>query len=109
MGVPGLALGFTISYVAAAAVAGWDLRRRTGGIADAGTTSTVARIAVATAVMAAAVILVSIGINDERGLALAARVLASVAVGVITFAGAARALGVDELTVFTRQLLRRSA
>jgi putative peptidoglycan lipid II flippase len=109
MGVPGLALGFTISYVAAAAVAGWDLRRRTGGVADAGTTSTVARIAVATAVMAAAVILVSIGINDERGFALAARVLASVAVGVITFAGAARALGVDELTVFTRQLLRRSA
>jgi putative peptidoglycan lipid II flippase len=109
MGVPGLALGFTLSYVLAAAVAGWELRRRTGGIADAGTGAAVVRIAIATGIMAAAVALTSIGINDERGLTLAARVLASVAVGVITFVGAARALGVQELTVFTRQLLRRPA
>ena len=108
MGVQGLALGFTISYVLAAAVAGWDLRRRTGGIADAGTGAAVVRVAAATAVMAVAVALVSIGINDERGLALAARVIASVTVGVVTFAGAARILGVEELTVFTRQILRRS-
>jgi putative peptidoglycan lipid II flippase len=107
MGVKGLALGFSLSYVVAAALAGWDLRRRTGGIADPGTGSAVTRVAVATAIMAGAVVLVSIGINDERGFALAARVLASVAVGVITFFVAARALGVEELTVFTRQLLRR--
>ena len=50
-----------------------------------------------------------IGISDERGLALAARVLASVLAGVVTFAGIARILGVEELAVFTRQLLRRSA
>jgi peptidoglycan biosynthesis protein MviN/MurJ (putative lipid II flippase) len=107
MGVTGLALAFTLSYVFAAALAGWDLRRRTGGLADDGTGAAVVRIAVATAVMAGAVALVSIGINDERGLALAARVLAAVAVGVVVFAGMARALGVEELTVFTRQLLRR--
>jgi putative peptidoglycan lipid II flippase len=107
MGVTGLALGFTLSYVFAAAVAGWDLRRRTGGVADEGTAAAVVRIAVATAVMAAAVALVSIGIGDTRGLALAARVLAAVAVGVVVFAGMARALGVEELTVFTRQVLRR--
>jgi len=109
MGVQGLALGFTISYVVAAAAAGWDLRRRTGALSDEGTASTVSRIVVATAVMAVVVILVSIGINDEKGLALAARVLASVGIGVLTFAGVARALGVEELTVFTRQLLRRPA
>jgi putative peptidoglycan lipid II flippase len=109
MGVTGLALGFSISYFVAAAAAGWDLRRRTGGIADKGTAVALARIAVATAVMAVAVIAVSIGINDTRGLELAARVLASIAVGVVTFAGMARLLGVEELGVFTRQLLRRPA
>ena len=109
MGVTGLALGFTVSYFAAAAAAGWDLRRRTGGLADKGTWPVVARMAVASAVMAAVVALVSIGITDVRGLALAARVVASVLAGVVTFAGVARALGVDELTVFTRQLLRRPA
>jgi len=36
-------------------------------------------------------------------------VLASIAVGVVTFAGTARLLGVEELAVFTRQLLRRPA
>ena len=109
MGVHGLALGFTISYVLAAVVAGWDLRRRTGGIADSGTGATVVRVSVATAVMAVAVIAVSIGINDQRGIALAARVVGSVAVGVVVFAGAARALGVRELSTFTRQLVRRPA
>src|SRR5207248_266660 len=63
MGVTGLALGFTISYFAAAAVAGWDLRRRTGGLADKGTGPVVVRMAVASAVMAAVVALVSIGIT----------------------------------------------
>ncbi|MBV9283554.1 MAG: murein biosynthesis integral membrane protein MurJ, partial [Acidimicrobiia bacterium] len=107
MGVNGLAVGFTISYVVAAAVAGWDLRRRTGALSDGGTASAVMRIAVATAVMAALVVVVSIGIDNERGFALAARVLASVAVGVVSFAGVARTLGVEEITVFTRQLVRR--
>ena len=108
IGVNGLAVGFTISYVVAAAVAGWDLRRRTGALSDGGTASAVMRIAVATAVMAALVVVVSIGIDNERGFALAARVLASVAVGVVSFAGVARTLGVEEITVFTRQLVRRS-
>ena len=108
MGVTGLALGFTLSYVAAAAVAGWDLRRRIGGLADRGTTASVTRIAVATAVMAVVVAAVSIGIMDESGVVLAARVVASVAVGVVSFVLMARLLGVDELTVLTRQLLRRS-
>ncbi|MBV8385446.1 MAG: murein biosynthesis integral membrane protein MurJ [Acidimicrobiia bacterium] len=107
IGVNGLAVGFTISYVVAAAVAGWDLRRRTGALSDGGTASAVMRIAVATAVMAALVVVVSIGIDNERGFALAARVLASVAVGVVSFAGVARTLGVEEITVFTRQLVRR--
>jgi len=107
MGVQGLALGFTISYVVAAAAAGWNLQRRTGALADQGTASAVTRIMIATAVMAVLVALVSIGINGDRGVVLAARVLASVGVGVVSFAAVAHALGVQELTVFTRQLLRR--
>ena len=59
--------------------------------------------------MTGVVAAVSIGIMDDSGLVLAARVVASVAVGVVTFVLAARLLGVDELTVLTRQLLRRSA
>ncbi len=109
MGVQGLALGFTISYVAAAIAAGWDLRRRTGALFDQGTASAIARIAVATAVMAIVVAVVSIGISDHRGFDLAARVLASVAIGVVSFTAVARALGVGEITAFTRHLLRRSA
>jgi len=107
MGVAGLALGFTLSYVAAAAVAGWDLRRRTGGVVDQGTGSSVVRIAVATSVMAGVVAVVSVGIGDTRGFELAARVLASVAAGIVSFVLMARALHVEELAVLTRQLLRR--
>jgi putative peptidoglycan lipid II flippase len=107
-GVKGLALGFSLSYVAAAAAAGWDLRRRTGGLADRRTVSTVTRIALATGIMALVVVAASIGINDARGLALAARLLASVAAGVVSFFLSARVLGVEELTVLTRQLLKRA-
>ena len=107
MGVTGLALGFTLSYVAAAVAAGWDLRRRTGGVADPGTGSSFVRIAVATAVMAGVVAAVSVGIGDTRGLELAARVLGSVAAGIVSFVLMARVLGVEELAVITRQLLRR--
>ena len=108
MGVSGLALGFTLSYVAAAAVAGWDLRRRTGGLADRGTGQAVSRTALATVVMAAVVAAVSVGIGAAHGWLLAARVGASFAAGVVSFLVIARALGVDELTVVTRQLLRRA-
>ncbi|MBV8235429.1 MAG: murein biosynthesis integral membrane protein MurJ [Acidimicrobiia bacterium] len=107
MGVSGLALGFTLSYVAAAAAAAWDLRRRTGGVADRVTVRTVVRIAVATAVMSGVVAVASMGIADTRGLELAARVLASVTAGVVSFFFIARRLRVEEVTVVTRQLLRR--
>jgi putative peptidoglycan lipid II flippase len=109
MGVAGLALGFTLSYVAAAAVAGWDLRRRAGGLADRGLGLAIARIAAATAVMAGVVAAVSIGIPGDRGLALAGRVVAAVGAGVLSFGVVARALGVEELNFFTRQLVRRSS
>jgi putative peptidoglycan lipid II flippase len=109
MGVTGLAVGFTVSYIAAAAVAAWDLRRRAGGLADSGLASSVARITASTAVMAGVVAVVSIGITGERGFALAGRVVAAIVVGVLTFGAVARALGVEELTVLLRQLRRRPA
>jgi putative peptidoglycan lipid II flippase len=107
MGVRGLALGFTLSYVAAAAVAGWDLRRRTGGLTGGNVGGTVVRIALATAVMAGVVAAVSLGLGGEHGLALAVRVVAAVAAGVIAYLGAARALGVEELATVLNQLRRQ--
>jgi putative peptidoglycan lipid II flippase len=107
MGVRGLALGFTLSYVAAAAVAGWDLRRRTGGLTGGNVGGTVVRIALATAVMASVVAAVSLGLEGEHGLALAVRVVAAVAAGVIAYLGAARALGVEELATVLNQLRRQ--
>jgi putative peptidoglycan lipid II flippase len=107
MGVKGLALGFTLSYVAAAAVAGVDLRRRVGRLAVPGVSATIARIAVASAIMAGVVAAVSAAVPGEDGLALAARVAASIGAGVVTYMLAARALGVDELTSFVRQLRGR--
>jgi len=109
MGVKGLALGFSLSYVAAAIAAGVDLRRRAGGLAVAGVTSSIARIAVASAIMAAVVATVSAAMPGDVGLALAARVAVCIIAGVITYVVAARALGVDELTSVLRQLRGRAA
>jgi putative peptidoglycan lipid II flippase len=109
MGVRGLALGFTLSYVAAAAVAGWDLRRRTAGLTVAGVWSSVGRVALATAVMAAVVAGVSLSLPAEHGLALAGRVLAAVVAGVVAYAAMARVLGVEELTTLFDQLRRQPA
>jgi putative peptidoglycan lipid II flippase len=109
MGVKGLALGFSLSYVAAAIAAGVDLRRRAGGLAVAGVTSSIVRIAVASAIMAGVVAAVSAAMPGDVGLALAARVAVCIIAGAITYVIAARALGVDELTSFLRQLRGRAA
>ena len=109
MGVRGLALGFTISYVGAAAVAGWDLRRRTGRLTVGGAGGSVARIAGATVVMAGVVAAVSHGLPGEHGLALAGRVGAAVAAGVVAYVAMARLLGTEELTALLGQLRRRAA
>jgi putative peptidoglycan lipid II flippase len=106
MGVRGLALGFTLSYVAAAAVAGWDLRRRTAGLTVAGVGSSLARIAVATAIMAGVVAAVSFSLPADHGLALAGRVGAAVVAGVVAYTATARALGIEELTTMLKQLRR---
>jgi hypothetical protein len=95
--------------VAAAAVAGWDLRRRAGGLGDPGLGQAIARIGVASGLMAGLVAVVSVAVPGSRGLALAARVVAAVGIGVVTYVVAARALGMDELTALLRQLRRRSA
>jgi len=52
---------------------------------------------------------VSAAVQGDEGLALAARVAASIGAGVVTYVVAARALGVDELTTFMRQLRGRAA
>ncbi|MCU1451701.1 MAG: murein biosynthesis integral rane protein MurJ [Acidimicrobiales bacterium] len=109
MGVRGLALGFTLSYVAAAAIAGWDLRRRTAGLTVAGVWSSVGRVAVATAIMAGVVAAVSLSLHADHGLALAGRVTAAVVAGVLAYAATARALGVEELTTLLNQLRRQPA
>ena len=108
MGVTGLALGFTLAYVVGAGVAGWDLRRRAGGLDGAAVGRSVSRIATATAVMAAAVVVVDRIVPGDHGVALLGRVGLVVAVGVGVYLAAARAAGVRELSVVL-QLRRRPA
>jgi hypothetical protein len=72
-------------------------------------TSSIARIAVASAIMAGVVATVSAAMPGDVGLALAARVAVCIIAGVITYVVAARALGVDELTSLLRQLRGRAA
>ena len=109
MGVRGLALGFTISYAAAAAIAGWDLRRRVGGLDGATVGPVLARIGAATALMAGAVIAVSHLVPGGHGFGLAGRVALAMAAGLVTYLGVARALGVEEVDSLVGQLRRRPA
>ena len=98
MGVTGLALGFSLAYVAGAFVAAWGLRLRSGGLDGAAVGRSVTRIAAATAVMAGVVVVVDRVVPGHHGFALLGRVGLVVAVGVVVYLAAARAAGVRELS-----------
>jgi putative peptidoglycan lipid II flippase len=108
LGVQGLALAYALAYGAGAAVAAWDLHRRTAGIDGPAVLQSVARVGAATAVMVVGVVGVVAVVGGDRGPALLARVLVGVGAGVTLYLLAAKALGVDELSAVTR-LRRRTA
>jgi putative peptidoglycan lipid II flippase len=105
IGVGGLALGWVSAYTLGSVVAYLHLRTRTGGMEGRRTARCLARIGVATLVMAVAVLAVRIAVTGVSDARLVVQVLAGVTVGTIVYLAACRFLGVAELD----NLLRRRA
>jgi putative peptidoglycan lipid II flippase len=102
MGVRGLALAFTLAYVAGTAAALVAMRRRTRGIDGAALVSTGGRVLIASAAMAAVTLLCAHVVGAPSGVGLALRVTIGVAAGVTVYLAVARVLGVDELAALLR-------
>jgi putative peptidoglycan lipid II flippase len=100
LGVQGLALGFSLAYVLGAAVAAVALRHRAGGLDGPAVWAAVGRMAIATAVMAGVVWIVSRALSDVAGALL--QVTAAVVAGVTVYLLGARAMRVRELDVLAR-------
>ena len=100
--VRGLALAHSLCYLAGAVVAGRLLSRRVGGLRLAPVAAVLARVAVASALAGAAMVVV-VGQLDRDLVQLVAGGLA----GAVVFVGACRLLGVDDLGEMGRILLRR--
>jgi putative peptidoglycan lipid II flippase len=105
--VRGLGLAHTLCYLTSAAIAGVILARRIGGLETAHTLAELGKMTAAAVVAAAAMMLslwgVSsvIGPGDVRALV---QLVVGAAVGLIAFLAAARALAVEDLSLFTRLL-----
>jgi len=100
LGVQGLALGFSLAYVLGAALAAMALRHRAGGLDGPAVWAAVGRMAIATAVMAGVVWIVSRALSDVAGALL--QVTAAVVAGVTVYLLGARAMRVRELDVLAR-------
>ncbi|MBV8959942.1 MAG: murein biosynthesis integral membrane protein MurJ [Actinobacteria bacterium] len=98
MRVNGLALSFSLAYVAGTLVALVHLRRRIGGVDGRRLVRSLARITVASTAMAAATLAVSHVVGGSEGLRLLIRVGLSVAVGLGVYGLAAVVLRMDEVT-----------
>ena len=92
LGVEGLALAFSISYTAGAAIALVVVGRREGGLGGPELTTPVLRVLAATGVMAVATVFTVSLSGATSGFSLLLRVLSSVIVGVVSFAGATVAM-----------------
>ncbi|MEX2275563.1 MAG: murein biosynthesis integral membrane protein MurJ [Actinomycetota bacterium] len=111
LGVQGLALGFSIGYWFACAVALILLRRRVGLLQGRRTLATIARVLVASVLSGAAAWVVSDALADavslETFLGRGTQVLSAVAVGVLVFVGAALILRIEEVDTFREAFLAR--
>jgi len=96
MGVGGLALGWVAAYTFGTAVAFAALRTRTRGLDGFETLSVMARVGLATAVMAAVVWVVRVTLGGVSDAWLTAQVLAGAASGGIVYFAVSRALGLTE-------------
>lgn len=97
MGVHGLALAFTLAYVAGTATAIVDLRRRIHGIEGGALARSAVRVAAATAVMAIVVFAVSRLIGGHSGLGALVRSGVGAIAGVSVYLVAARVIGIAEV------------
>ena len=107
-GVRGLAASLAAAYSVAAVVAATDLRRRTGGLEGDRFLAISARVAGATAAMAAVVALIAARVGSAHGPGQVARVVVGVVAGVTVYGISARVLGVDEVAALLN-LRRRAA
>jgi putative peptidoglycan lipid II flippase len=103
LGVGGLALGWVSAYTLGTALTFWRLRTKTGGLDGVATMRTIVRVGLATAVMAAGVGAVRLGLDGSTDSRLILECLVAVTVGTGLYVIAARALGVRELDVIFRR------
>jgi putative peptidoglycan lipid II flippase len=111
IGFRGLALGTAAAATLNAGVLLWILGGRLGGIEAARTSRTLVACLTASAVMGLAAWLVEWGLEillpGTRTLVQAIRVFTAIAVGALTFAAIARALGVEEIDDLVRRVLKK--
>jgi putative peptidoglycan lipid II flippase len=105
--VRGLALAHSLGYVAGAIMMGWLLARRVGGLQLTRTVREVAKVALASGAAAAVMVVVAnacAGLAAEGDLGALVQLAAGGAAGLAAFLAAARALAVQDLSVFRRLL-----
>jgi putative peptidoglycan lipid II flippase len=103
LGVPGLALSYALAYNISGVFSLFALRRRVGRLDSTRTLQTIARIAVACAVMAAAVEVAMRVVGDAAVVQTAAGCLA----GAVVYFGMLLVLRVDDVATLRQRLLRR--
>ena len=101
-GVEGLALAFSLAYLAGTAAALVELRSRLGGVDGARLLRSVTRIAAATLTMSAVVALIAARVGGDDGIGGLVRSGIGALAGVTVFLIAGHLLGLTEL----RELLR---
>jgi putative peptidoglycan lipid II flippase len=110
MGVPGLALAHSLGYVFGSVLAGVVLARRIGGLearhtlAELGKTFVASAVAAAAMYGGAALARSAMAPGDVRALV---ELVTGGVVGLAGFLGTAKVLGVEDLAVFRRILVRR--
>ena len=96
LGVRGLALSMSVAYSVAALIGLRVVAAKEGGLAGRDLTTPLTRVLVATAVMAVATVFAVNVSGATSGVALLARVVLGVAVGVVAFVGTSVLLGARE-------------
>ena len=110
LGVQGLALAYAAAYSVAGIAALAALRRRVAGLDGRRVVASVARVAVAAAVMGAAVWAVAETVGSDEGSGAIVRTLVGVLVGAVVYVGALFVLRVPEIgDLLPRRLRGRTA
>ena len=109
LGVRGLALSLSIAYSMAALLALAVVRNRVGGLGGPDLTTPVKRVVGASGVMAVATVLALSVSGATSGVALLARVVFAVVVGVVAYVATAGLLGARAARRVTQERARRAS